>query len=61
MKMQAVRDIAKRFEIKSGRRNKAELVRSIQRAEGNFPCFGTANGQCDQTDCLWRSDCLSGR
>jgi hypothetical protein len=38
---------------------KENLIRSIQLAEGNFPCFGTATaGLCDQTNCLWRVDCL---
>lgn len=38
---------------------KAEIIRSIQRKEGNFDCFGTAiDGYCDQYNCLWRSDCL---
>lgn len=41
------------------RMKKAEIVRAIQKHEGNFPCFGTAfDGHCDQTDCLWRGDCV---
>jgi hypothetical protein len=39
--------------------SKKDLVRTIQRAEGNFSCFGTAaGGNCDQMACCWRSDCL---
>lgn len=39
---------------------KAELVRAVQRAEGNFDCFGTAvEGECDQEDCMWREDCFA--
>lgn len=38
--------------------DKVELVRSIQKAEGNFDCFGTAKGSCDQSTCLWKKDCL---
>ncbi|MFC1896204.1 hypothetical protein ACFL0Q_06030 [Thermodesulfobacteriota bacterium] len=34
------------------------LVRSVQRTEGNFDCFGTAGGHCDQLDCAWRAFCL---
>lgn len=37
---------------------KADLVRAIQSHEGNYPCYGTADGECDRTDCLWREDCL---
>lgn len=38
--------------------SKKELVKSIQRKEGNFDCFGTARGYCDQTSCCWRADCV---
>jgi hypothetical protein len=38
---------------------KAELIGAIQRAEGNFDCFGTATEEeCDQEECLWREDCF---
>jgi hypothetical protein len=36
----------------------AELIRSIQRAEGNPDCFRRNEGCCDQVDCAWRSYCL---
>jgi hypothetical protein len=38
---------------------KAKLIHSIQSAEGNFPCFGTAKDHCDQLNCCFRDDCLS--
>ena len=56
--MQEIRAIAKRGGIKPGRATKAQLIRQIQRGEGNFDCFGTAQADCDQGACLWRSDCL---
>jgi len=34
------------------------LVRSIQRAEGNPDCFQKADGYCDRLDCSWRRYCL---
>jgi hypothetical protein len=34
------------------------LIRSIQRAEGNPDCFGKAKGDCDQPACSWRRYCL---
>jgi len=37
---------------------KADLIRKIQRAEGNFDCFGTATEYCDQWDCFYREECL---
>jgi hypothetical protein len=59
MTMKDVREIAKQKGVKAGRMKKDELIRSIQRTEGNFDCFGTAKrGECYQEDCLWRADCL---
>ena len=38
---------------------KAEIIRSIQAAEGNCPCFGTGIAEsCGQGKCCWRQDCL---
>ena len=34
------------------------LIRSIQRAEGNPDCFGRAQSHCDRLDCAWRQYCL---
>ena len=40
--------------------SKGEIIRAIQEAEGNFPCFGTArDGHCDREDCAWKEDCLT--
>jgi len=44
--------------IQPGQMNKAELIHSIQRAEGNTACFGTSNGRCPYTDCCFMADCL---
>jgi hypothetical protein len=59
MTINEVRKIAKDKGIKLvARQTKAEIIRSIQRAEGNFDCFRMAQGYCDQMSCLWREDCL---
>ncbi len=34
------------------------LYRKRQRQEGNFDCFGTACGYCDQFGCKYRKICL---
>ncbi len=34
------------------------LVRSIQRAEGNIDCYRRGRQQCDRRDCAWRNHCL---
>lgn len=59
MTLKQIKEIAKEKGVKAGNIKKAELIRTIQRAEGNFECFGTAiGGTCDQLSCLWRDDCL---
>jgi hypothetical protein len=59
MKIQKIRSIAKEMGVKSARMSKGEIIRAIQEAEGNFPCFGTArDGFCDREDCMWKADCL---
>jgi hypothetical protein len=58
MTVKQLRDMAKELGIKSSNLRKSELIVSIQRAEGNFDCFGTADDYCDQLNCLFREDCL---
>ncbi len=58
MQMEEIRQKAKTLGIKETRINKMELIRAIQGAEGNFPCFATAKDYCDQFICCFRSDCL---
>jgi hypothetical protein len=58
MNMVAVKAKAKAIGIKTGKMRKAELIRTIQQAEGNSPCFQTLKDDCGQQDCCWREDCL---
>ncbi len=59
MNLKQVKEIARSKGVKVGKMNKENIIRAIQKAEGNFECFGTAqNNYCDQTECLWREDCL---
>jgi hypothetical protein len=59
MKMQEVREKAKDLGMKNTfGLSKKELIRRIQKAEGNFDCFGTAKDYCDQLQCCFRDDCL---
>lgn len=58
MKLEEIKEIAKRHNIKTGKLKKAELIRAIQQAEGNEICFETGQMEsCGQEACLWRSDC----
>ena len=60
MKMQEVREKAKKLGLKPGKiKKKVNLIRAIQSEEGNLPCYQTEVGSCDQTDCCWRDDCLT--
>jgi hypothetical protein len=39
---------------------KGEIIRTIQKAEGNQDCFGAPwRFDCRQSDCCWRQDCLT--
>ena len=40
---------------------RAEIIRAIQRAEGNTPCFGASNGKCVHTACCFRAECMGYR
>ncbi|NLG16871.1 MAG: SAP domain-containing protein [Fibrobacter sp.] len=54
-----IRKRAKELGISGTKMKKDELIQSIQKAEGNFPCFKSAQDDCDQSGCYWREDCLS--
>jgi hypothetical protein len=59
MNLQTIKKIAKEKGVRVGNMKKENIIKAIQRAEGNFDCFGTAKaGVCDQLNCLWRDDCL---
>lgn len=59
MKLSEIEKKARSVGIKdTWKYSKKDLVKTIQRAEGNFDCFGTASGSCNQLTCYWRSDCL---
>ncbi len=58
MKLDEVRKRAKALGVKTAHMKKVDLIRQIQRAEGNFDCFGTAKDYCDQRNCCFREDCL---
>ena len=37
-----------------------ELVRSLQRREGQQDCFRQGAVSCDRVECKWRGFCLAG-
>lgn len=59
MKMGKIKKMAKSLGLKiSPQMKKPEVIKAMQRKEGNFDCFGTATEYCDQEKCLFREDCL---
>lgn len=60
MNLQEIRDRASSLGLTGiGKLRKAELIRKIQEAEGNNPCYGAEWRQsCGETACCWRGDCL---
>ncbi len=58
MNLTQVKKMAKEMGIKTGTMKKMELIHNIQLTEGNFDCFGKAEGYCDQANCSFRGDCV---
>jgi hypothetical protein len=59
MRLSEIEKKAKNLGIKdTWKYSKNELIKTIQRKEGNFDCFATAQNHCDQMSCAWRQDCL---
>jgi hypothetical protein len=59
MKIEALREIAKQHDIKAAGMKKHDLVRAIQKHEGNQPCFKSGHAEhCGQHHCLWREECV---
>ena len=58
MQMVEIKSIAKSHGINVENMKKSELVRAIQKAEGNEPCFVTdKSATCCQTGCCWYENC----
>jgi len=59
MKLDEIKEIAKQYNIKTGKMKKADLIRAIQQAENNDVCFESGKAEtCGQSACLWREDCV---
>ncbi|HOP40408.1 MAG TPA: SAP domain-containing protein [Geobacteraceae bacterium] len=58
MKLADVKKIAKERGLQSRNMKKVDLIRAIQRSEGNADCYNTNSSEsCGQRSCLWRDDC----
>jgi hypothetical protein len=60
MRLSEVEKKAKSLGIKdTWRLSKKDLIKTIQRTEGNFDCFSSDyKKSCNQMACLWRIDCI---
>lgn len=60
MTLDEIKKIARKRKVgvEKGMR-KADIIRAIQRREGNADCYATGRAnECGQMSCLWRRDCL---
>lgn len=56
-KLKEIQAMAKKLGLrKTAGMNKSDLIRAVQVAEGNSPCYERIS-DCGQTDCLFRADC----
>jgi len=59
MNVNEIKARAEALGVKTAKLRKVELILSIQRAEGNTPCYGRNDGGCEYRDCCWYDDCAS--
>jgi len=58
MKLEEIKELAQRHNIKVSKMKKAELVRAIQKAEGSEQCFEAGkSASCGQSGCSWKGIC----
>lgn len=60
MTLAEIRKTAKKMELKGySKLSKGDLIRAIQSAEENSPCYKADwRMSCQELDCSWRKDCL---
>lgn len=59
MNIADIKKIAKKVGIEPAKLKKGELIKAIQTAEGNTPCFGSGVVDCPYPACCWRKDCIA--
>ena len=56
--MKEIRELAKKLGLKTAKLNKLNLIRLIQKTEGNEVCYASHHSaSCGQSSCLWLADC----
>ena len=60
MKFSDIQKYARILGVNSFGMKKIDLIKAIQKAENNIPCYGTTRVEhCGEMSCLWRSDCVN--
>jgi hypothetical protein len=60
MRFQDIQRMAKSMDINTYRMKKTDMIRAIQKAENNIPCYGTERlYNCHEDACSWREGCLA--
>jgi hypothetical protein len=57
--MSDIKEMGKKLGVNAAKMQKPELIRAIQKAEGNIPCFATGLTSCSELKCCWRDECIS--
>lgn len=58
LKLAEIKEKARSLGVALGKLKKPDLIRAIQKAEGNTACFGTGTPACPYLDCCWREACI---
>ncbi len=53
-----IRDQAMRMGVETGDMPEVDFIWTVQKAEGNQPCFGQSAG-CLSMNCRWRNQCVA--
>jgi len=62
MNVNEIKAMARKNGVKTGKVQKAEIIRAIQKAENSLACYGTDRVQsCNEQKCLWLVDCAKER
>lgn len=58
LEIHIARDRAVRRAIDTGEMPNLDLIHTMQRTEGNNPCFGRVESHCHQVVCRWHGPCM---
>ena len=59
MRVSEIKKKARTLGVKPGKMNKTDLIRAIQKEEGNSECYDSNISQCGEMECCWRNDCMT--